>query len=523
MTATEAGRPGLRANRGRKRSGRPELVVPAAPTDTEKTSYAWRSLPFLTTALTLSAFFIVIAQAWFEFRHLIALPFAIYTLTYLVYQALSIPVNFTGASFNLRVHARRVMSWRPARYPVVDVYLPICGEPLEVLRNTWEGVAELRADYPGEVRPYVLDDGDSDDAARMAAYFGFGYIRRPVHSHKKSGNLNFALSRTNGEHVVIFDADFRPRHDFLLETLPYLDDPRLGIVQTPQFFRVMEGQTWVERAAGATLEVFYRSVQQSRDRFGSALCVGSNAVYRRRALEKAGGFTTIPYAEDSHTGLDMRYRGYQLKYLPVPLAAGVCPSTIDLFMRQQYRWCCGATSLIWTEHMWRVRMPFRSRLPYVAGWLWNLTTAMRTLFLPLIPVVLLAFLPEEILLRNAVLLIPTVVTGVILYPLWHTTRWPLGTWPLSIAVGWAQALALWDYSRGKVMSWQASRGPGDATRRFRKAVLAWNGTLAASWLGLAGYRIAQTGSDRFAIVALFGVVNLAIIARIVFPGTRAST
>src|SRR6202000_1283647 len=108
---------------------------------------------------------------------------------------------------------------------------------------------------------------------------------------------------------------------------------------------------------------------------GSALCVGSNAVYRRAALELSGGFTLIPYAEDSHTGLDMRYHGYQLKYLPVPLAAGGLPATIDVFMRQQYRWCCGATSLIFTEHMWRVKMPLVSRLPYIAGWLWNFSTA----------------------------------------------------------------------------------------------------------------------------------------------------
>src|SRR5258707_10452527 len=169
----------------------------------------------------------------------------------------------------------------------------------------------------------------------MSATFGFAYMRRTIHEHKKAGNLNYAFKRTNGEYIVIFDADFRPRANFLAETLPYMDDPSLGIVQTPQFFRVSRKQTWVERGAGATVEVFYRAVQVSRDRFGSALCVGSNAVYRRAALEAAGGFTEIPYAEDSHTGLDMRYAGYQLVYLPIVLAAGVCPSAIDAFMRQQ--------------------------------------------------------------------------------------------------------------------------------------------------------------------------------------------
>ena len=493
-------------------------VLPAAPGEAEKNSYAWRSLPFLTGAIIMSAVCVIVAQAWFEARYLIALPFAVYTVAYTAYQLLSIPVNFTGGNFDLDEHNIRVESWWPLHYPSVDVFLPVCGEPLEVLHNTWKGVAGMRDAYPGIVKPYVLDDAWDDDVRELAFQFGFGYIRRPERIHKKAGNIRHAFAGTRGEHIVIFDADFRPRPDFLAETLPYMDDLSIGIVQTPQYFRVEQSQTWVEKAAGATLEVFYRSVQQSRDRFGSALCVGSNAVYRRAALEKVGGCTLIPYAEDSHTGLDARRYGYQLKYLPIPLAAGVCPSGIDAFMGQQYRWCCGATSLVWTKHMWRVPMPWQSRLPYVAGWMWNFTTALRTVILPLIPVVLLAFLPGEIELRNAVLLIPVVITGTVLYPLWHNTKWPLGTWPLAIAVGWAQVLALWDFARGRVMSWQPTRGPKDAARRFRKCLVAWNGSLAIAWLALAAWRIAQTGSDRFTIVAAFGLVNAVIIGRIAFPG-----
>ena len=84
--------------------------------------------------------------------------------------------------------------------------------------------------------------------------------------------------------LVVLDADVRPRGDFLAETLPYLDDPTVGIVQTPRLFRASPQRTWVERAARPVLEVFSRSAQVSRDRFSAALCAGSNAVYRRAAL-----------------------------------------------------------------------------------------------------------------------------------------------------------------------------------------------------------------------------------------------
>lgn len=297
-----------------------------------------------------------------------------------------------------------------------------------------------------------------------------------------------------------------------------MDDQRLGVVQTPHFFQVVNGQTWVECAAGAATEVFYRSVQQTRDRFNSALCVGSNGVYPRIALSAADGFTLIPHAEDSPTGLDIRHQYYELKYPPIPVAATVCLSTIDLFIRQQYRWCNGTTSLTLTSHMWRVKIPLKARLPYLAGWLWKQTTAVRTLILPLIPISLLVFLPGEVQLRNGIHLVPSVISGASLYPLWHSTRWPIDAWRTAIAIGWAQALAIRDYSRDKVIT--GVRGPGDATRRFRKAVLGWNGTLALGWVGLAAWRGSQTGSSHFPLVAGFGISNLAVIGRVIFPARK---
>lgn len=86
---------------------------------------------------------------------------------------------------------------------------------------------------------------------------------------KKAGNLRYAFARTSGEVISIFDADFCPRADFLRETLPYLVDPSIGILQTPQFFRRLGRQTWVEQGAGACQEPFYRLVQV-KDRVGSS-------------------------------------------------------------------------------------------------------------------------------------------------------------------------------------------------------------------------------------------------------------
>ena len=72
------------------------------------------------------------------------------------------------------------------------------------------------------------------------------------------------------------------------------------------------------------------------------------------------------------------------------------------------------------------------------------------------------------------------------------------------------------------MSWQPTRGPGDAIRRFWWGVTLWNGTLPLSWLSLVAWRIAQTGSLRFGVVAAFGVLNALVVGRLIFPGRKTA-
>src|SRR5262249_14679716 len=108
------------------------VVLPMPPDDAEKHSYSSRSLVHLTPALISSAACTTIAQGLLEWKNAEILPaaailFACYTLTYLAYQAVSLPVNFTGRPFDLGAHNTIVQSWRPRHRPDVDIFLPICG------------------------------------------------------------------------------------------------------------------------------------------------------------------------------------------------------------------------------------------------------------------------------------------------------------------------------------------------------------------------------------------------------------
>jgi cellulose synthase/poly-beta-1,6-N-acetylglucosamine synthase-like glycosyltransferase len=230
--------------------------------------------------------------------------FSAFTFFLQLYLLISYFVGIIGKDWDysghLRVLAENPLGEKGA--PTVDIFLPVCLEPLDILRNTWSYVA--RIEYPGEITVHVLDDGDQADVKALALSFGFTYMVREDRPRlRKAGNLRWGFAHSSAEFFSIFDADFCPRSDFLTEIMPeHLADTTTAIVQTPQFFRTTPEQTWVERGAGATQELFYRVVQVNRNKWGASICVGSNAVYRREAFEIVGGTAEIGFSEDVHTG-----------------------------------------------------------------------------------------------------------------------------------------------------------------------------------------------------------------------------
>ena len=478
--------------------------MPRPPTAEEKTCYVDRHRGYLTLVVLIGYSSIIISQAIMEVRYRtwVLAPWTAFTIVYL---AVSLFSNFTGQEFDLSVHRSTMRAWRPMHYPDVDIFLPICGEPLDLLRNTWTYVSELLRAYPGDAVAFVLDDKADDGARDLAADFGFVYrIRENRGWMKKAGNLRYAFERTRGEFFVILDADFVPRRDFLAETLPYFDDPRIGIVQTPQFFRPDPRHTWVERAAGPMQEVFYRSMQTSRDSFGAAVCVGSCAVYRRAAIQAAGGPALIAYAEDVHTGLDVISQGWSLKYIPINLATGASPSSVDAFAHQQYRWCLGSTTPL--RRLWKVPLSFRARAAYLSGFLYYLFTALLLFVVPLVAIGMVTFIPKDVNLQDYLVLAPAVINGVVLYPVWHRSNFGPGTWALEIVRSWSHALAIWDHFRGKVMAWQPTGTSVSPVRRLWAALIVWNCGTGAAWFGIAAWRTYQFRSDRFLVIFLFGLV-----------------
>jgi cellulose synthase (UDP-forming) len=209
-------------------------------------------------------------------------------------------------------------------------------------------------------------------------------------------------------------------------------------------------------------------------------------------------------------------------YLPVVLSTGSCPASLDAFVRQQYRWCTGNAGIVFSRRLWSTPMSIPARLTYISGFFYYAYTGLLTFFGPILPIVMLAFGPGQVRLRNFVILAPAMLAGLVLYPLWHQSSYGPSVWPLGIARGWAHVFAIWDSARGRTMSWHPTRTPGSALPRFRVWVTAWSGGTALLWAALAIWRTLAWGSAQFAVLVFFGLLNLAVVGRVIFPGRRAA-
>ena len=226
----------------------------------------------------------------------------------------------------------------------VDVFITVYGEDLDVVRRTIRAAVALR----GAHRTWVLDDGRSDEVKDAAEELGAWYVRRLSSNGAKAGNVNHALSIAKGDLFAIFDADFVPDPDFLIETVPFFTAANVAFVQTPQAYGNLT--TIIARGAAYMQTVFYRFVQRGRNRFNAAFCVGTNVIYRRTAIDEIGGIYVDSKSEDVWTALTLHERGWRSIYISDVLAVGDAPETIEGYSKQQLRWATGGFEIFLTHN-----------------------------------------------------------------------------------------------------------------------------------------------------------------------------
>lgn len=238
-------------------------------------------------------------------------------------------------------------------WPTVDLMIPTYNEDLSVVKPTV--YAALGMDWPKDkLRIHLLDDGRRELFRDFAEEVGINYIIRPDGRHAKAGNLNHALTKTDGDLVAIFDCDHIPSRSFLQLTVGwFLKDEKLALVQTPHHFFSPDP---FERNLGHFGKqpnentLFYGLIQDGNDLWNAAFFCGSCAVLRREAVESIGGFAVETVTEDAHTALRLHRKGYNSAYLRIPMAAGLATESLSAHIGQRIRWARGMVQIFRTDN-----------------------------------------------------------------------------------------------------------------------------------------------------------------------------
>lgn len=250
--------------------------------------------------------------------------------------------------------ARRTGTPTPApyadleRYPLVTVQLPLYNERF-VARRLLDAAAAL--DWPAHrLEIQVLDDSTDDTcelveerAARWRERgVSIGVVRRTSREGYKAGALAHGLTVAYGEFVAVFDADFIPPADFLRNTIPWFRDPGVGMVQTRWTFCNAD-HSWFTGVQALLLGPHFSIEHRVRYQEGLFFNFnGTAGVWRRSAIESAGGWQSDTVTED----LDLSYRaqlaGWRFVYREECQVPSELPVTMAALRSQQQRWAKGS-------------------------------------------------------------------------------------------------------------------------------------------------------------------------------------
>ena len=242
----------------------------------------------------------------------------------------------------------------PARWetlPPVTVQLPIYNERYVVERLIEEVV---KMEYPKHLLQIQVLDDSTDDThpftealvrEHQAAGVPIEYHHRTNRHGYKAGALQEGMKTATGELIAIFDADFIPPRDFLMRTVHYFTDPKIGVVQT-RWSYLNRHYSLLTEVEAMLLDGHF--VIEHAARFGSGLFFnfnGTAGILRARMIEDAGGWQHDTLTEDTDLSYRAQLKGWRFLYVP----SIDCPSELPVdtysFQVQQSRWAKGLTQV----------------------------------------------------------------------------------------------------------------------------------------------------------------------------------
>ena len=256
------------------------------------------------------------------------------------------------------------------RPPRVTVQLPVYNEYYVVERLLR---AACRLDYPRDLLEIQVLDDSTDETLNVtrkcvAEYRAQGFdiklLHREERSGYKAGALRAGLENAAGEFIAIFDADFVPPRDFLMRTLPYFSDNKIGMVQT-RWGHLNRDYSILTRLQAIGLDGHFVIEQAARNGAGFFINFnGTAGIWRKACILDAGNWSDDTLTEDLDLSYRAQLRGWNFKYLTDTVCDSELPAEIGGLRSQQFRWTKGAieTAKKILPSLWRANLPLRLKL-----------------------------------------------------------------------------------------------------------------------------------------------------------------
>ncbi|MEO7360455.1 MAG: glycosyltransferase family 2 protein [Gemmatimonadaceae bacterium] len=232
--------------------------------------------------------------------------------------------------------------------PRVTVQLPVFNEEA-VVGRLLEAVGSL--DWPANLLEIQLLDDSTDRTPDIAAPvverlrargLTVSHIQRTVREGYKAGALRDGLQSATGEFILILDADFVPESALLHQLTPWFADPRMAMAQG-RWGRLTAPASLIERSAGFWIDRHFAIEQLARSRSGQFFHFnGSGGMWRRSAIDDAGGWSADTLAEDLDLSFRAWQRGWKFIFDCNAVVPAEIPSNVAALRIQQTRWARGA-------------------------------------------------------------------------------------------------------------------------------------------------------------------------------------
>lgn len=257
-----------------------------------------------------------------------------------------------------------------ADLPTVTVQLPIFNEQF-VVHRLIEACCGL--EYPREkLEIQVLDDSTDETVGVASAiverYQALGYHIHYIHRTNrhgfKAGALDEGLHTASGEFIAIFDADFVPPSEWLMQVIHHLADPRVGMVQT-RWTHLNRDYSFLTQIEAMLLDGHFILEHGARSRDGLYFNFnGTAGMWRRTTIDDAGGWQHDTLTEDTDLSYRAQLKGWQFRYLQDVECPAELPIEMTAFKTQQARWAKGLiqTSKKILPRVFKSDVPFRIKL-----------------------------------------------------------------------------------------------------------------------------------------------------------------